>query len=1169
MRRKDYYEIDPDEFYVPFLNREATNLEDVYVIKEIFSEDEYFQIYSELAEIIYLDDLHPYIQQSVDNKTLSIEFTVLAVYASVLLKFLHASLEEIRTGNSEICQHSKTLYEILLKRFTERVQYEKRTSITRSRVMRNKIVCHIIVCTLILNDFQFKMDSLSDVIERKNHEPLPTLVSFVAATIEKGDDGPMVKLKLPLVVKLKNLTALEENYCDEFHILPVNRGVTKVRGVCHKKKISSRYKLKLPLDPKARARLKKPSVTKIKKDFVQRKDYYEIDPDEFYIPFLNREATKVEDVYVINQIFSDDEYSQIFFELAENNYLDDLHPYIKQFVENKTLSLEFTVLAVYASVLIKFLHASLDEIKKGNSKICQHSKTLYAIILKRFTEQVKYKTRSGLSRSRAMRNKIVCHIIVCTLILNDFQFEMDSLSDAIKGNYNKNYQEPLRKLVSYVAATIEIGDDETMVKLKLPLVPKIRASIPRKFAQKIILSKDEYVQSVQTSIINEDSEMAVQLKLPLVPKPQAPLRKPKLHKIDKKCEDHYEINEDELYCEIDPDEFYVPFLNREATNLEDVYVINQIFSEDEYSQIFLELGETNYMGDLHPYIHQFVENKTLSLEFTVLAVYASVLIKFLHASLDKIKKGNSKICQHSKTLYEILLNRFTQRVQYEKRTNITRSRAMRSKIVCHIIVCTLILNDFQFKMDSLSDVIERKPEPLPTLVRIVAATIEIRDDGTMVKLKLPIVPKTQATILRKYAQKIKRNLTKRKEETETDEIDPDDFYLPAVEDHTDKILSKDEYVQSVQTSIISEDSEMTMQLKLPLVTKPQAPLRKPMPHKIDKKFVQRESHYEIDPDEFYVQFLNREATNLEDVYVIDQIFSEDEYSQIFFELAENNYLDDLHPYIKQFVENKTLSLEFTVLAVYASVLIKFLHASLDKIKTVPKTRATILRKDAQKIERNLKKRKGGGGEEAETDKIDPDDFYLPTIDREATEVEDVYPVEEILPKDEYETIDEDEGSLVKLKLPLVPKTEDIINKTSKRHTVDKDLTEYNENMVDTDDIIDPDDFYVLPINRDATELENVYLIDKIFSKSKYEKIYCELEKSDYSEYLHPYIQSIVENQSLSLQLTVLAVYANGDNGKMVQLKLPLVSKTRITRRKRSTKIRKIKTATSSKRRKKR
>ncbi|XP_063391862.1 uncharacterized protein LOC134677357 [Cydia fagiglandana] len=1756
VKRKDYNEIDPDEFYVPFLNREATTLEDVYVIKKIFSEDEYFQIYSEVAEIIYLDDLHPYIQQFVENKTLSLEFTVLAVYASVLLKFLHTSLDEIQTGNSKICQHSKTLNEILLTRFTECVQYEKRKSITRSRAMRNKIVCHIIVCTLILNDFQFEMDSLSDVIERKrkNHEPLPKLVSLVAATIEKGYDGTIVKLKLPLVMHPKNLTELEDNYSEESHIPPVNREASTVRGVYHKKKISSKKQL-----------LKKPRATKIKKDFVQRNDYYEIDPDEFYVPFLNREATNLEDVYVINQIFSDNDYSQIFFELAENNYLDDFHPYIKQFVEKKTLSLEFTVLAVYASVLLKFLHASLDEIETDNSKICQHSKTLYGILLKRFTERVQYEKRSALSRSRAMRNKIVCHIIVCTLIINDFQFEMDSLSDAIKG---KTCQEPLRKLVSYVAATIEIGDDKTMVKLKLPLVPKIRASIPKQFAHKMKrdlkkrkekaeadkndpddsclsaatvvedvthieknLSEDECVQSVQTSITNEDSEMAMQLKLPLVPKPQGPLRKPKPqdplrkpkpHKNDKKfvqCKDHYEIDPDEFYVpflnreatnledvyvinqifsdneysqiffelaeynylddlhryikqivenktlsleftvlavyasvllkflhasldeirtgnskicqhsktlyeillkrftervqyekgtkisrsramrnkivchiivctlilndfqfemyslsdvierknheplpklvslvaatiekgydgtivklklplvmhpknltelednyseefhippvnreastvrgvyhknkisskkqvvkkprvtkikkdfvqrkdyyEIDPDEFYVPFLNREATNLEDVYVINQIFSDNEYSQIFFELAENNYLDDLHRYIKQIVENKTLSLEFTVLAVYASVLLKFLHATPDEIRTGNSKICQHSKTLYEMLLKRFTERVQYEKRTKISRTRAMRNKIVCHIIVCTLILNDFQFEMDSLSDAIKGKncQEPLRKLVSYVAATIEIGDDKTMVKLKLPLVPKIRASIPKQFAHKMKRDLNKRKEKAEADKNDPDDSCLSAatvVEDvtHIEKNLSEDECVQSVQTSITNEDSEMAMQLKLPLVPKPQGPLRKPKPqdplrkpkpHKNDKKFVQCEDHYEIDedefyceidPDEFYVPFLNREATNLEDVYVIKKIFSEDQYSQIFFELGEKNYMDDLHPYIKQFVENKTLSLEFTVLAVYASVLLKFLHASLDEIRTgnskicqhsktlyeiilkrfteqvkyktrsglsrsramrnkivchiivctlilndfqfemdslsdaikgkycqeplrklvsyvaatieigddetmvklklplVPKIRATILRKYAQKIKRNLKKRKekagtdkndpddsylptatevddvyhtdkilsedecvqtsvinedsetavqlklplvtkttilrkeaqiierdlkkrkGGGGEETGTDKIDPDDFYLPTLDREATVL-----VGAVIDN-------EDEGSLVELKLPLVPKTRDIINKTSKHHTVDKDLTECNENMVDTDDIIDPDDFYVLPIDRDATELENVYLIDKIFSKSKCEKIYCELEKSDYSEYLHPYIQSMIENQLLSLQLTVLAVYASElikfihvpssqmnkpnfqichysktlnhlirkrftelsenkcgrnskststcritslamkeklvchvivcvlilnnfqceldplsdavkhkkyitdlqeyirlvgasvvdrDNGKMVQLKLPLVSKTRITR-KRCTKIRKTKTAGSSKRRKKR
>ncbi|KAG6460984.1 hypothetical protein O3G_MSEX012350 [Manduca sexta] len=104
----------------------------------------------------------------------------------------------------------------------------------------------------------------------------------------------------------------------------------------------------------------------------------------------------------------------------------------------------------------------------------------------------------------------------------------------------------------------------------------------------------------------------------------------------------------------------------------------------------------------------------------------------------------------------------------------------------------------------------------------------------------------------------------------------------------------------------------------------------------------------------------------------------------------------------------------------------------------------------------------------------------------------------------------------KLKVNVETVTEQMQN-ISQNITEDQlDLSTYNK----TDE-----DSYIPPINREATEASGVYDIDAILPEELYDKVYEEIENSDYLNGLIPMIKAMT-TKKLTNKQTVLAVYAN-------------------------------------------
>ncbi|XP_063371936.1 uncharacterized protein LOC134660148 [Cydia amplana] len=203
-------------------------------------------------------------------------------------------------------------------------------------------------------------------------------------------------------------------------------------------------------------------------DQLDLSKYNKNDSEEFYIPHIDRDATKVEDVYPVEKIMSEEEYDNIYTELKQEQHEEHYHPYIKALVKGRTLSHELKVLAVYTSELLKFLQLGCHDIRKKDFKVCNFSNTINNIAMKNFTEYTKAVNRSRI-RSMQLKDKLICHIMVFVLILNNFKVELEPLCAAMKISPKT---QPCINKIRLIGAYVVHTEGRKMVQLKLPLAPK-------------------------------------------------------------------------------------------------------------------------------------------------------------------------------------------------------------------------------------------------------------------------------------------------------------------------------------------------------------------------------------------------------------------------------------------------------------------------------------------------------------------------------------------------------------------------------------------------------------------------------------------------------------------------------------------------------------------------
>ncbi|KAJ2941889.1 hypothetical protein O0L34_g10705 [Tuta absoluta] len=261
--------------------------------------------------------------------------------------------------------------------------------------------------------------------------------------------------QLKPVLKIENDTAhlLETSY------LELSR---KFGSKKQKQQVEQREKLKVN-EQTVTEQMQNASMN-ITEDKLDLSSYNKNDSDDFYIPPIDRDADKPENVYEIEKILSEDDFDKIYSELEEKDYSSDYTPFIENITSGKKLSKRHTVLAVYANSLLKYSLTMVKELIKKNYVACPHSSTLNDIILKNFSVV----TNGKRTRPMTYKDKALCHVIVFALLINNLKFSLDILCENTKLTATT-----VTTKVRVTGASVVNSGNKKIVQLKIPLSTKI------------------------------------------------------------------------------------------------------------------------------------------------------------------------------------------------------------------------------------------------------------------------------------------------------------------------------------------------------------------------------------------------------------------------------------------------------------------------------------------------------------------------------------------------------------------------------------------------------------------------------------------------------------------------------------------------------------------------
>ncbi|GBP13533.1 DNA-directed RNA polymerase I subunit rpa49 [Eumeta japonica] len=189
-----FCKIQTDDQYLPPIKRDAAKVEDVYDPKQMFTEELYEKMYSELRNKDNESELLPYLR-TFYKLEMSSTHLVLLMYANSLIKLYLSLSKEIAKKNFIVSNNSVTLNEVVLENFTQTLNGKK----MRSNSLKDKALCYFVVILLILNNFKFEITEFASLI-KLSILTITTKVKIAGAYVVKSGEKKYIQLKLPLNV---------------------------------------------------------------------------------------------------------------------------------------------------------------------------------------------------------------------------------------------------------------------------------------------------------------------------------------------------------------------------------------------------------------------------------------------------------------------------------------------------------------------------------------------------------------------------------------------------------------------------------------------------------------------------------------------------------------------------------------------------------------------------------------------------------------------------------------------------------------------------------------------------------------------------------------------------------------------------------------------------------
>lgn len=191
-------------------------------------------------------------------------------------------------------------------------------------------------------------------------------------------------------------------------------------------------------------------------------------------------------------------------------------------------------------------------------------------------------------------------------------------------------------------------------------------------------------------------------------------------------------------------EKYIPPIDRDATNVKDVYKLDKILSVEEIdalkscSELVLKGdSDTVVISDfMKKYILQVQNRSSMSkINDCIAMLYADCVLYYLTCDYKKASAVNCIVCPYSEVINTSILDKFSVRSDKSR----ARPKSLKDKAVCYIIVLLLISSNFNFSdYEELREALNITGPKMSQFVKTIGARIVSVDGVSSILLKLPL-----------------------------------------------------------------------------------------------------------------------------------------------------------------------------------------------------------------------------------------------------------------------------------------------------------------------------------------------------------------------------------------------------------------------------------------------
>ncbi|XP_046820794.1 uncharacterized protein LOC124425058 [Vespa crabro] len=218
-----------------------------------------------------------------------------------------------------------------------------------------------------------------------------------------------------------------------------------------------------------------------------------------------------------------------------------------------------------------------------------------------------------------------------------------------------------------------------------------------------------------------------------------------------------EINQEDLETQIADNDsitnIHLPHCNRDATNVKDVYNINDIIPENKLETLYETAKETiNRVpeGKSKFFTHalRFLKSDPDNIKKVALLLYIETVSKWLNIPIKDAKKRGINICPYSEEVNSHIIETYS----IQSYSGRLRPASMKDKAIIHCIILGLIISDFIIDLELLATMLNSRIgiRKLIDLAKIIAAVPNKNDKKTFT-LKLPLPE--QVTMVKKGKKK--------------------------------------------------------------------------------------------------------------------------------------------------------------------------------------------------------------------------------------------------------------------------------------------------------------------------------------------------------------------------------------------------------------------------------